>query len=416
MQNIKIFLLNLEYYITKKIVKDKNKSSFSKNAVAVAVLSVALGLCVMIIAVATVTGFQKEIANKVIGFGAHIQISNYDNNLSLETVPINKNQNFYSALENNPDIEHIQSFALKPGIIKTDEQIEGTVVKGIDCDFEWKFFEDRLIAGQKFTINKTDTVPNKNIVISATTAKLLKLKVGDKVQVWFIQNPPRVRLFEVGGIYETGLEEFDKMFILADIRHIQKLNNWSGDQISGIEIFIKDFNKLDAVNDFVSNEISYDLDAKTIKELYPSIFDWLGLLDMNAIVILVIMLLVASINMITTLLIIILERTNMIGILKAIGAKNISIRKIFLYYASFILVKGLFWGNLISITLCLIQLKFSIISLPQESYFVSTVPVNLNIIHLLLLNLGTIICCIAMLIVPSFIITRISPVSAIKYD
>jgi len=406
--------LNLEYFITKKIISNKNKSSFSRNAISVAVLSVALGLCVMIIAVAIVTGFQKEIANKVIGFGAHIQISNFDTNLSLETQPIDKNKDFYTTLKNNPDIEHIQAFAVKPGIIKTNEQIQGIVVKGIGSDFNWNFFEDRLIAGSKFIVN--DSVTNNKIVISSTIAKILKLKVGSKVQVWFIQNPPRVRVLDVGGIYNTGLDEFDKMFILADIKHLQKLNNWTENQVSGIEIFIRDFNKLDAVNEYVNNEISYNLHSKTIKEIYPSIFDWLDLLDMNAIVILVIMLFIASINMITTLLIIILERTNMIGILKAMGAKNVSIRKIFLYYASFILIRGLFWGNLISITLCLLQMKFGIFKLPQESYFVTTVPVNLNVVHLLLLNLGTILCCLLMLIAPSFIVTRITPVSAIKYD
>jgi len=406
--------LNLEYFITQKIVNNKNKSSFSRHAISIAILSVALGLCVMIIAVAIVTGFQKEIANKVIGFGAHIQISNFDTNQSLETQPIDKNKDFYNIIKNNPDIEHLQSFALKPGIIKTDEQIQGIVVKGIGSDFDWHFFEDRLTEGSKFIVN--DSVANNNILISSTISKILKLKVGSKVQVWFIQNPPRVRVFNIGGIYNTGLDEFDKMFIFADIKHLQKLNNWTSNQVSGIEIFIKDINKLDAVNNFVNSEIGYNLHSRTIKEIYPSIFDWLDMLDMNAIVILIIMLFVASINMITTLLIIILERTNMIGILKALGAKNASIRKIFLYYSFFILVKGLFWGNLISIVICLVQMKFGIFTLPQESYFVTTVPINLNIWHILLLNAGTILCCFLMLIAPSFIVTRITPVNAIKYD
>ena len=179
--------MNLEYFITQKIVNNKNKSSFSRHAISIAILSVALGLCVMIIAVAIVTGFQKEIANKVIGFGAHIQISNFDTNQSLETQPIDKNKDFYTTLKNNPDIEHIQAFAVKPGIIKTNEQIQGIVVKGIGSDFNWNFFEDRLIAGSKFIVN--DSVTNNKIVISSTIAKILKLKVGSKVQVWFIQNP-----------------------------------------------------------------------------------------------------------------------------------------------------------------------------------------------------------------------------------
>jgi len=406
--------LGLELFITKRLLSAKNKSAFSKSAVHIAVLSVALGLAVMIIAVSIVTGFKKEIADKVIGFGAHIQISHFDTGLSLEVRPINRAQYFFDKLKSHKNIEHIQVFSNKPGIVRTDEHIQGVIVKGIGSDFDWRFFEDRLVEGTIFEV--TDTGRTNNIVVSKSIASILNLKLESKAQIWFIQDPPRVRVFDIVGIYETGLEEFDAMYILADISHIQRLNNWTHEQVSGFEVFINDFSKLDEVDDFIYNEIGFDLQSKTIKEIYPAIFDWLGLLDMNAIVILVIMLLVAAINMITTLLIIILERTNMIGLLKTLGAYNASIRKIFVYYALFILFKGLIWGNIISLVLCLIQIHFGVLSLPQESYFVSTVPVNLELSHILIINAGTIICTLLMLVGPSFITTRITPVKAIKFD
>lgn len=396
------------------MLSGRNKGAFSKSAVTIATLSVALGVIVMIIAVATVTGFKKEIANKVIGFGAHIQISNFDSYMSLVSEPIEKDRDFYPALQSHNQIEHIQVFATKPGIIKTDDQIQGVIVKGISSDFDWHFFEERLVEGRIFKVN--DTSRTNDIVISSIIARLLKIKLEDKIQIWFIQDPPRVRVFDVVGIYETGLEEFDLHYVIADIGHIQRLNNWTENQVSGIEIFIKDFEMLEEVDEFVYNEIGYDLYSKTIKDIYPSIFDWLDLLDINAVVILVIMLAVAAINMITTLLIIILERTHMIGVFKAIGMKNFSVRKIFMYYSSYILLKGLFWGNLVAVSLCLIQIQFGIISLPQESYFVATVPVNLQLSHLLLINAGTVVCTFLMLIGPSYITTRISPVKAIKFD
>ncbi len=406
--------MKLEYFITQKIAKAQNKGSFSRNAVTIAILSVALGLSVMIIAVAIVTGFQNKIAEKIIGFGAHIQISNFDNNLSLETKPINKNNESLKILNNNPDIKHFQVFALKYGIIKTDDQIQGTVVKGIDKDFEWKNFEDRIIEGEKFSIE--DSTPSNKALISSATANLLKIKKGDKIQVWFIQDPPRVRALEVCGIYYTGLDEIDKVFIFADIKHIQKLNNWTPEQVSGIEVFVNNFNDVDNINSHINSNIDFDLQSRTIKDIFAPIFDWLSLLDVNAVVILVIMIFIACVNIITTLLIIILDRTNMIGILKAMGATNLSIGKIFFLFAFNILIRGLIWGNIISLALCFIQYYFGIITLPKESYFITEVPVNIDILHILLLNVGTIFCCLLVIILPALIVSRISPVSAIRYD
>lgn len=414
MHTTKTILLGIELFITKKLFRSKAKSAFSKNAINIAVLSVALGIAVMVIAVSIVTGFKKEIAEKVIGFNAHIHITHFDTGLSFETRPVDRNERFYKKIREDNRISHIQVFASKAGIIRTDEHIQGVMVKGVGSDFKWDFFEDRLQQGRVFEV--TDTARINDIIISASVARLLNLNLEDRIQVWFIQDPPRVRVFDIVGIYETGLEEFDNLYVLADIGHIQRLNAWEAHQVQGFEVFVKDFNRLREIDDFIYDEIGFNHQSKTIKEIYPGIFDWLSLLDMNAIVILVIMLLVAAINMITTLLIIILDRTNMIGILKTLGTANRSIRKVFLYYAVFILSKGLIWGNIISIALCLIQIHFGVITLPQETYFVSVVPVNLNIWHIALINLGTIICTLLMLIGPSYITTRITPVKAIKLD
>ncbi|OPZ98953.1 MAG: Lipoprotein-releasing system transmembrane protein LolE [Bacteroidetes bacterium ADurb.Bin408] len=412
--DVNTFTLKLEYFVTQKITKAQSRGSFSKNAVLIAILSVALGLSVMIIAVAIVTGFQNEIAQKVIDFGAHIQINNFDNNLSLESKPINKNNESLEILKNNPEIKHTQVFALKYGIIKTENQIQGTVVKGIDKDFDWQNLEGKIIEGSSFNIE--DSTSSNKTIISSTIANLLEIKKGDKIQIWFIQDPPRVRSLEVCGIYYTGLEEIDKVFIFADIKHIQKLNDWTPEQVSGIEVFVNDFKNVDYINNTIDSNIDFELQSRTIKEIYAPIFDWLSLLDVNAVVILVIMIFIACINMITTLLIIILDRTNMIGVLKAMGASNMSIGKIFFFFAFTILIRGLFWGNIISITLCLIQHYFGIITLPKESYFISEVPVNIDFFHILLLNIGTIICCLLIIILPALIVSRISPVNAIRYD
>jgi len=406
--------LKLEYYITRKLLKDKSKSTFSKNAVNIAVFSVALGITVMILSLAVVTGFKKEIAEKVVGFGAHIQVGYFDSQLSYENRFIERDSVLFKNLKKNIGINHLQVFAIKPGIIKTDIQLQGIVAKGIDTDFNWRFFEDKIVEGRILEV--TDSTRSTDILISKSLARLLNLKVEEKIQVWFIQEPPRVRVFDICGIYETGLEEFDLMYVFIDIKHIQRLNNWTEDQVSGFEIFINNFSQLNEIDDYVYNEIGFTLNSKTIKELYPAIFDWLDLLDMNAIVILIIMLVVAVINMITTLLIIILERTNMIGIIKTIGATNSSIRKIFLLYAFFILIKGLIWGNVISLVLCFLQIHFGLITLPQESYFVSSVPININFLHILLVNLGTIFCTLIILIGPSYITTKIAPAKAIKFD
>ncbi|MFA4852253.1 MAG: FtsX-like permease family protein, partial [Bacteroidales bacterium] len=368
--------MNTEFFIAKRIFSVKELGSLSKPAVRVAIASIVLSIAVMIVSMAIVTGFQKEIRNKVIGFGAHIQISKYDSNSSLEAQPIDKSQNFYPAFDTVPGIRNIQVYATKAGIIKTDEQMEGVILKGIGSDYDWSFFQNRIVDGTIFKVN--DSSKSKDVIISKLLAGRLKLKTGDSLRMYFImkdQTQPKGRKLHISGIYETGLEEFDKVFVIGDIAQIQSLNKWNNNQVAGFEVILDDFKDLNKMSEFVYKNIGYDLNSKNIEELNPQIFDWLGLLDMNVIIILTLMILVAAINMISTLLILILERTNMIGILKALGAKNGSIRRIFLYTSANLIGKGLFWGNLIAISLCLLQKQFGIITLPQESYYVSSVPI-----------------------------------------
>ena len=406
--------LNTELFIARRILS-KNKANFSRPIVRIAILSIGLGLTVMFVAVAILTGFQKEVREKVIGFGAHIQISHYDENSSLETKPISMHQDFYPSLETVKGIRHIQVYATKAGIIKTADQIQGIVLEGIGPDYDVSFFSNKIIAGH--FLHLSDTGKTNDVLISKNLASLLKLHLNDDIRMYFISGTTTLgRKFHIAGIYETGLEEFDKVYVLCDIRHIQKLNNWQPDEVGGFEVILDNFNDLGKMGKYVYRKIGMTLDAKTIRDLYPQIFDWLDLQDINVLIILVLMVLVSGITMISTLLILILERTNMIGILKALGMPNRGIRRVFLINAVYIIGQGLFWGNLVGATLCILQQKYGIITLPQESYYVSVVPVNLELWNILLLNAGTVVVCLAMLLLPSFVTSRISPVKAIRFS
>lgn len=406
--------MNTELFIARRILSG-NRDNFSRPIVRIAILSIALGLAVMLVSVAIVTGFQTQIRDKVIGFGSHIQITAFNSNVSYESNPIPKKQPFYPGLEKIKGIRHIQVYATKAGIIKTDEQIQGVVLKGIGNDYDWSFFKNKIVEGKPIAIS--DTGKTDEVLISRNLANMLKLRLHDDLRMYFInQNQTRARKFVIAGIYQTGLEEFDKMYVICDIAHIQKLNNWSTGEVAGFEVLINDFDDLKAMRETVKDNIGYDLKAESIRDMYPQIFDWLALQDTNVAIILTLMVLVSGIAMISTLLILILERTNMIGILKALGMKNNGIRKIFLYNSAYIIGKGLLWGNLAGITLCWLQLHFGIIKLPQESYYVSVVPINLYYLPILLINIGTLLVCMILLIVPSHIISRIQPVKAIRWD
>jgi lipoprotein-releasing system permease protein len=414
--------MNVEYYIARRLLKKQyGVHRFSKPIVAIAIAGIALGLAVMILAVAIVTGFKNEITAKVIGFGSHIQIVNYDTNTSYETTPISKEQPWVNDLNKIEGVRHVQQFITKAGIIKTGYYLQGVVLKGIASDFDWTFFKKHLVEGELLQI--VDSVKTNEVVISKYVADALQLHVGDDLRTYFIQDPPRMRKFTVKGIYDTGLEELDKIYVFADIKHLQKLNNWEDNQITGFEVLIDNYDDLieadKQVTRMIGNQFSSDgsmLKVMNIRDEYPQIFDWLNLLDMNVWVILILMVSVAGFNMVSGLLVIILERVNMIGILKSLGSNNFSIRKVFLYHASFLTVRGLLIGNIIGITICLIQLKWGVFTLDSSSYYVSQVPVNLNFSYIILLNLGTMLATIFMMIIPSMLVSRITPSQTIQFD
>ncbi len=387
----------------------------------IAMIGIALGLAVMILSVAIVIGFKKEIRNKVIGFGSHIQITNFDNNASYESSPIAASDTLMEYLAAFPGITHVEAFATKPGILKTDSDFQGVVLKGVDNHYDWSFFRKNLKEGTvpDFSGGKVST----DVLLSAYLAHLLNLKLGDSFFVYFVQEPVRARKFHIVGIYETGFVDYDKIFLLADIRQIRRLNGWDDDEVGGLELQIADYGKLDMVAEAVYFDMIERCDrqgntyyARSIKELNPMIFDWLAVQDINVVVILVLVLAVAGFTMISGLLIIILERTNMIGVLKALGESNARIRHIFLYIAFFLIGKGMIWGNVVGILFCVIQAYFHVVKLDPAIYYLEAVPVDLNVLTLLWLNMGTLAASMLMMLAPSYLISRIEPARSMRYE
>ena len=413
--------MNLELFIARRIIGDREiRKSISRSIIGIAMFSISLGLAVMIIALAVVTGFKKEISSKVVGFGAHIQIVNFDSNISYETQPVKKTQEFLPLLKNEPGITNVQVFATKAGIIKTKTDIQGVVLKGIGSDYDWSPFQSYITEGETFTVS--DSGVSNEVLISGAIATLLKLNVGDEFLMYFIQDPPRVRRFRISGIYETSLVEFDRIYVFGDTSHIQKLNNWSPDQVSGFEVMTDDIGHLEEMTYRVANIVGYGFEEDgsklrviNILQKFPQIFDWLSLQDMNVIIILLLMLVVAGFNMISGLLIIILDRINMIAVLKALGATNRSIRLIFMYQSAYLILKGLFWGNIIGLVICILQQQLGILKLDPSSYYLTTVPINLNIWHILALNAGTGVLVLLILVIPSALISRITPVKVLRF-
>lgn len=411
--------MNTAYFIAKKLTTtSKDKSSISKPIIKIAIVAIAIAVIMMIVSVATGIGFQEKIRSKVSSFNGHIIISHFDDNVSeVSKTPISKKQDFYPKFTAVEGIKHIQAIASKAGIIRTEKAVEGIIFKGVGLDYDWKQLQEYIIEGKIPAIKKE---VSEEIIISEYLANRLQLSINDRCTTYFLKENDggryNIRAFEIVGIYKSGFQEFDHTYILGDIRHIQRINKWNADQIGHFEVFIDDFSQLKSKGDAVYEHTGYSLNSRTIEEKYHFIFDWLNLLDVNIIIILVIMVLVASINMIVVLLVLILERTQMIGILKALGADNGLIRKVFLYHALHIIGKGLIWGNLFAIALILLQQKFEIITLNPENYHVSVAPVVFNPLHIILINIGTVTVCLLVLMVPSYLITKISPVKAIKFD
>lgn len=411
--------MNYELFIARRIIASKeHKNSVSSPIIKISILAIAIGIVVMLFSVATGVGLQKKIKEKISGFNGDIQISNYDaNNSKITVVPVNINQDFYPDFNEVPNIKKVQVFATKAGIIRTPDEFEGIILKGVDQNYDWSFFNEYLVSGKRPRI--ADKVTDE-VLISAKTAGRLRLKTGDTFHMFFVKDDPNMapnsRKFKVSGIFDSGFEEFDEAFIIGDIRHIQRINKWDENQVGGFELFLYDFDALKETGFEVYNQIDPSLNAFTTAEKFPAIFEWLGLFDTNIVVIIAIMILIAGINMITALLVLILERTQMIGILKALGNNNWSIRKIFLYNASFLIGKGMIWGNAIGLGLLLAQKYFGLITLNPETYYVNQAPVHISITALVWINAGTLVLCLLMLIVPSYIVSKISPVKAIKFD
>ncbi|MEP7128302.1 MAG: FtsX-like permease family protein [Chitinophagales bacterium] len=405
--------MKISYFISRRLAFTSGKS-FSRLIIRVAVTAVALSVGVMIVAGAIVNGFQQEISEKVFGFWGHITVRSLEQGRSYGEVPVSINQSFYPGLEKVSGIRHIQVFATKAGILKTNQEMEGMVLRGIGTDFDWTFLKKYLVEGNILTAG--DSSAKKQIMISKTTADRLNLHVNDDVIVYFVQNPMRYRKLTITGIYKTGLDEYDRLYAIVDIALIQRINNWTSADVGGFEIFINNVNQLDQMGAVINSEyIGQNLEAKTMKQVNPNLFDWLDLQTMNEKVIIILMILVAIINMTTVLLILILERTNMVGILKSLGGSNWMIRKIFLYQAAYIAGLGLLLGNVFGIGICLAQKYFEIIKLPEESYYVSVAPVLIDPLYILSINAGTLLVCLITLIIPSYLVSRITPVKAIRF-
>ena len=411
--------MNLEYFIATRLVTAKNhKSSISAPIIKIAITAIAIGIIMMVMAVATGVGLQDKIREKVSAFNGHVIISTFDDNQSEVSVePIAIKQKFYPKFTSVEGINHIQAVASKAGVIRTEESVEGVIFKGVGKEYKWNNLNEYIVAGRIPDLKKG--VSNE-VIISQFLADRLRLKVGDKFNTFFMKEGgnglPNLRRFDLVGIFNSGFQEFDATYVIGDIQHVQRINKWRNGEVGSFEVFLDDFTQLREKGKEIYDEIPSTLNSQTIEEKYMNIFEWLKLFDVNILVIIIIMIVVATINMVVALLVLILERTQMIGMLKALGAPNWSVRKIFLYNAAYLIIKGLLWGNGISIALLLVQKCFGIVKLPPESYYVTVAPVTIDVPAILLINIGTVIVCLSLLLIPSYIITKISPVKALRFE
>ncbi|WP_250434001.1 ABC transporter permease [Hanstruepera flava] len=411
--------MNFEYFTAKRIIDSKTyKSSVSAPIIKIGITAIAIGMVVMLIAIATGIGLQQKIRDKVVAFNGHIMISKFGNNNSHESDNfISLQQDFYPEFKAVEGVSHIQAVATKFGIIRTETDFEAVIVKGVGGDYNWNYFQEYLIEGR---LPNFSGKRNEDVLISKYIANRLNLKLGDTIQTYFmrddINKSPRIIPYKIVGIYNSGFQDFDKTYIITDLKHIQRLNKWNADQVGHFELFVDDYSQLQSIQEQVYQNTPSDMNTITVEQKFDTIFEWINIFDKNIYGIIGIMILVAGINMITALLVLILERTQMIGILKALGSSNLSIRKIFLYNASYLIVLGLFWGNLIGLGILLAQKYFKLFPLNPDVYYVSEAPVFLSLGYVLALNIGTFVMCMLMLLLPSYIITKISPVKAMRFE
>lgn len=414
--------MNLEFFIAKRIYLHSDlKKQVAKPAIRIAMIGMALGLVIMIISLSVVMGFKREVRSKVIGFGSHIQVSNFRSSQSYETLPVVADDSLLSALAHIEGVSHVQRYATKPGMIKTEDHFQGMVLKGVGQEYDMAFLRNHLVEGEIPVF--TDSVASNRILISRSLANKLHIRLGDALYTYYIQETIRARKLKVAGIYETNFSDYDNLFVIGDIYTVNRLNRWERDQASGIEIKITDYDELENMAYKVADYTDSMVDrhgntyyTQTIEELTPQLFAWLGVLDLNVWVILILMLGVAGFSMISGLLIIILERTNMIGVLKALGSTNRSIRKVFLYFSVFIIGKGMLWGNIIGLSLCYIQHQWHVVKLDPTNYYIDSVPIYFNVWIGLILNVSTLIVAVLILIGPSYLISRIHPAKSIRFE
>lgn len=408
-------------FISRRLIKGHpHKSSISSPIIKIAIAAIAIGITMMLIAIGTGLGLKHHIRAKVAAFNGHIQVLNFDqNNSNISLYPIDKRQDFYQQPTLVDGIEHIQVVILKAGVVRTASTFEGIIAKGVGIDYNWDPIQEILVEGG---------IPNYNselsdeVLISKTLANALELKVGDKCSSFFLKDEeqhslPNQRKFTISGIYDSGFEEFDKSYVFVDIRHLQRINKWEDYQVGLFEVFIDDFDRLEEYADMLYEQSSSQLDVRTVKDRYYTIFEWIELFDFNIALIIGTMIVVGGINIVTALLVLVLEKTNTIGVLKALGASNWTIRKIFIYQASYLILRGLFWGNLIGLGLLGVQYYYRLIKFPNpEEYYMAFVPVSISISDILFLNIGVMLVSVAMMLIPSYVVSKITAIKSIKFD
>ncbi|MBV4358613.1 ABC transporter permease [Pinibacter aurantiacus] len=409
--------MNISSFIAGRIAFNKQRS-FSRFIIRLAIAATAISVAAMIVTIGFTNGFQHAISQKIFDFWGHIRVQHFEpSKVSIaEELPIQKNDTVYSTLKKNPDVETVQAFATKNAILKTSEGMEGVLFKGIEKDYAFKNVQSFLVEGRWPSF--PDSSYSNDIVLSTYTAKQLNLKLNDPILVFFIQSDgsqPRARKLKVCGIYKTGIEDYDNKIAIGDLRLIQRLNDWKNDEIGGYEIFLKDYKKMDSVNNDIFYQLPQMWNSRTMRDIYPNIFDWLNLQDKTIEIVIIIMIIVAVLNLITCLLILVLERTRMVGVLKAIGAPDSMIQNIFLYNATLITIGGILIGNVIVLLFCWLQNKYGFISLPEETYYISKAVIDIEWWHVVLVNAGTLLVCFLVLIIPTFIVKRIQPVKAIQF-
>ena len=413
--------MNLEYFIAKRLIRGKeHKISISAPIIKIAIAAIAIGVIMMLVAIATGVGLKLKIREKVAAFNGHIQLYNYDNNVSeVSVVPVSKEQDFYPEFTDVDGIAHVQAVATKGGIIRTAETFEGVIAKGVGPDYNWGLFEEYLTAGE---IPDYSGEVSTRVFMSALMANRLGLETGDRFYTFFLKDDdasktPNQRRFEIAGLFDSGFEEFDGTYMFIDLRHIQRMNKWEPEQVGNFEIFLEDFEDIEVKSAEIYGKTLSTLDTQTIKNKYYKIFEWIDLFDFNIALIIGIMIIVGGINMITALLVLILERTRMIGILKALGSANWTIRKVFLINAAYLILIGLFWGNLLGLGLIVLQDRYRFLKFPNpQEYYIDYIPVSIDWITVVVLNVGVLVLCTLMLLIPSYIITKISPVKAIRFE